>query len=293
MANYIRAQIGVIKTKNTDMANVLFSAEAAAQSPMNIMICGETGSGRDTLAEAIHYMSGKKDEIMYGVLCGGESGEDIEALVPGLIYLDEVHRLPKRLQKKLLIKLKDNGDKMRVISSVDRSVDDMLSRGLFYRDLYYLLAAIRLDVPGLRQRGQDISMIVRDLISKYCRKYQKQVRIESGAMKLLKYYRYPGNIAELDCIIQRAVLINSGGIIRTNSIMSILDMENVVFASLIKGSNLEYQKEMDRLSRELIINALRDTGSMRKAASQLGLSHSTLWDKCGSLGLSVTDYTGK
>lgn len=274
------------------MADLLNKARAVAATDTNVMLCGETGTGRDSLAEAIQFMSLKTDEPFYVLRCGEDNDEDaINNLSTGTIYLDEVHRLTMGLQRKLLIRLRDNGQGMRIISSACVTIESMVSHGKFYSALHSILSGIRLDIPPLRERREDIYYIVLSFIKKYNRKYQKRVTIESGAMKLLRHYTFPGNLAELDSIIHRAVLINTSGTIKTNSIMTVLDMDKVVFATLIKGTNIEYQREMDRLSKELIINALRNTGSMRQAAKQLNLTHGTMSNKCNTLGIDIDKYT--
>ena len=284
-------EIGAIKTKNKKMADLLHEAQAAAATDMNVLICGETGTGHDALAEALQFMSAKPGEPFYVLRCYDDlTDEAIDNLSVGLTYLDEVQRLSLSQQRKLLVKLRDKGEGMRIISSASTTIDDMVQRRVFYKNLYNILSDLRLDIPPLRERREDICSMIKELIHKYNLKYQKNVKIEDGAMKLLKMYTYPGNIAELDSLMRRAVLISSSGTIKTNSIMSVLDMDKVLFTTLVKGSNIEYQKEIDRLSKELIINALMDTGSLRKAARQLALNHVTMWNKCNDLGIDIKKY---
>ena len=221
---------------------VLYRAEQVAPTNTTILILGETGTGKELIADAIHNMSPRKERALITVNCAALPGNLIESELFGrekgaftgadtrqigrfeiangsTICLDEIGELPLELQAKLLRVIQHNEFErlgsshtirvdVRIIATTNRDLDEEVRNGRFRQDLYYRLNVFPITVPPLRQRRDDIPAMVQSFIERYSKKMGKQITsIAKETMKTLQDYPWPGNVRELESIIERAVIL--------------------------------------------------------------------------------------
>lgn len=231
--------------KSEPMIKVLKEVESVSQSNSSVIITGESGTGKELIAKAIHSNSPRKYFPMVSVHCGAlteslleselfghEKGAFTGALYNrkgrfemadnGTIFLDEIATISPKMQVELLRVLETKtfirvgGNKeihsdFRVICATNRNLKQMVEQGSFREDLFYRLNVVNIHVPPLRERIEDISLLVDYFINKYCTNLNKPiVSIDKTAMKRLMEYEFPGNIRELENIIERAIVIGNG-----------------------------------------------------------------------------------
>lgn len=285
-SNYM--EVGKIRTRNHIMKEILSNIEVIVNAG-RVMIVGERGTGRDTLAQVIHEAGPLSGEPMVTIPCRDILKNDVRGLSSDrLIYFDEIHCLKKGLQRDL-IKILGSKPELRTVSSADICIGDMMDNDGFLLELYQMLTYARVGVPNLHQRGEDIPAMVREAVRFYNKKYGKSIKIDSKALTPLKHYSYRGNITELYSIIERAVLINNTGVIKVNSILSVLDSESLSLVTMMKESDLSLKESLKRYERMLIVNAIEDTDSFTKAAKLLQVNRQTLYEKCEKLGIQLRD----
>jgi len=290
---------------------ILFKVEQVAPTDTTVLILGETGTGKELIARAVHNASQRKDRPLIKVNCatlpsnlieselfGHEKGAFTSAqgrqvgrfeLANGAtLFLDEIGELPLELQPKLLRVLQDGEFErlgsphtirtdVRVITATNRDLEEEVKNGRFRQDLWYRLNVFPLTVPPLRQRVEDISMLVNSFINKFGKKLGKQVKaIPSKTIKALQKYPWPGNIRELENVIERAVITSKDGK---------LQMEIPILPNLA----VDDTKTLAEIEREHIVRTLENTywkiqGS-NGAAERLGLNPSTLRTRMNKLGI--------
>jgi DNA-binding NtrC family response regulator len=290
----------------------------AARSDANVLISGETGTGKDLVAKSIHFSSRRKDgpymavnipslpeTLIESELFGAEKGAftgaharrigKFEAAAGGTLFLDEIGDLPLHLQVKLLRFLQEKefyrlGSSspiradLRIIAATNRDLEAMMKAGTFRQDLYYRLNVVRIHVPRLRDRRDDIPPLVDFFIRKYAKREEKSIAgISSEAMGLLLHYPFPGNIRELENIVERAVVFAEG--------QDIVSADLPVF--LTEPREEEEQEGQLSLSEKVrflesreIRKALRENGGVKsRAARSLGLTERILSYKIRTYGL--------
>lgn len=301
--------------QNRDFLETLSLARKAARSPASCIIYGETGTGKELIAQSIHFDSDRKDKpflaqncaavpasllegILFGTAKGGFTGAVdraglFEQADEGTLLLDEINSMPLELQGKLLRVLQENyirrvgGTRdipldVRIIATINEPAEELLASGRLRKDLYYRIAVIQLHIPPLRNRRDDIILLAEKFAEKYNKKYGKQVwMLSQGAEEKLLSYDYPGNVRELENIIMSA--------------MSMMDPEEHVLQdedliinrrkalpaqdvfTLGAGGLEEY---LDRIEREMIENALvTNGGNISRAADSLRIKRQTLQHK--------------
>ena len=227
------------------MNRVLREIESVAQSSASVIITGESGTGKELVARAIHANSPRRFFPMISVHCGAlteslmeselfghEKGAFTGAVYSrkgrfemadsGTIFLDEIATISSKMQVELLRVLetkrfirvggsKEITSDFRVICATNRDLKDLVDKGLFREDLYYRLNVVNINVPPLRERTEDIPLLVDYFIRKYCTSMNKpQITIDSGALKRLEEFSFPGNIRELENMIERAIVVGDG-----------------------------------------------------------------------------------
>jgi len=228
---------------------VLYRAEQVASSNTTVLILGETGAGKELIAFAIHNMSPRKERPLITVNCAALPGNLIESELFGrekgaftgadtrqvgrfeiangsTICLDEIGELPLELQAKLLRVIQHNEFErlgsshtikvdVRIVATTNRDLEEEIRKGRFRQDLYYRLNVFPVTVPPLRQRKDDIPLMVQAFVERYSRKLGKQITsIPKATMKALQDYPWPGNVRELESIIERAVILCSGTVLQ-------------------------------------------------------------------------------
>ncbi len=296
---------GII-TNSPEMMNVLSLVRKITDVPSSILICGESGTGKELIAKAIHFNSVRKEKPFIAVNCaaipeslleselfgyikGAFTGANtdkkglFEAADGGTIFLDEVEAMSKNLQVKLLRVLQDRtffkvGSTqpvtvdVRIIAATNQDLEYAIKSKQFREDLYYRLNVIRIELPPLRERAEDILLLVRYFMSKSSKKIGKNIRRISGdAMDILINYSWPGNIRELENTIERAVVVAEKDEIGKE------DLPTEIAAHY---TDPKKDWALERIEKEHILKVLNLVGgNKKKAAGLLGLDTTTLWRK--------------
>ena len=306
--------------KSGKVVDVLALASKAAASSATVLIRGESGTGKEVIAEGIHYASSRRRGPFIRVNCGAippalleselfghEKGAftgavkrklgKFELANHGTIFLDEIAEMDKNMQVKLLRVLQQKefdrvgGEEtvhvdVRIIAATNRDLEQMMKEGDFRDDLYYRLNVIPLLLPPLRERVDDIPLLVEHFIGKISEEQKKPVRgITPEAMEVLMHYRWPGNVRELENVIERVITLMDATEITASALPSYLKGEiaarEVEESRLTSGAVLpwpEYEKR-------IIAYALEKCGSFNAAGRALALTHKTVAAKARKYGL--------
>ena len=289
------------------MLSVLDLVRKILDVPSSILIYGESGTGKELIARAIHFNSIRKDKPFIAVNCaalnenlleselfgyvrGAFTGASVdrkglfEAAATGTIFLDEVETMSTNLQVKLLRVLQDMtffpvGSTtpvtvdVRVIAATNRDLTEAIKEKHFREDLYYRLNVIRIDLPSLRDRAEDIPLLARYFIAKYGKKLDKPIRrISDEAMNALISHAWPGNIRELENAVERAVVVAETDEIRKEDLPAGYGTRESMRPAVTGRSNGQ--------RREHIMKVLGLAGgNKKKAAKLLGVDPTTIWRK--------------
>ena len=298
------------------MQDVLSLAMRAAKSNANILITGESGTGKEMLARIIHNASYRAqgpfvavnlaalpetliESELFGAEKGAYTGADrtrpgkFQIASGGTLFLDEISEIPPSVQVKLLRVIQEREIQplgsaktikvdVRIISATNRDLRKMVDEGEFRQDLYYRLNVIEIHLPPLRKRKEEIPYLIEVFLKRYSKANKKQVKgLTREAMEALMRYHYPGNIRELENIIERAVVLTRGDYI------GLEDLPFHVRNPETKGRKVSALAERLRQEeRRIILEALEETGwNQSEAARRLGLSESTLRYRMKTLGI--------
>jgi transcriptional regulator with PAS, ATPase and Fis domain len=317
-----------ILCRSERMKEFIGTAKRCSQSDAAVLIQGESGSGKELLAQSIHNNSLRRlgpfvsiscssipAELMESELFGyqggaftgarksGKSGL-FELAHNGTVFLDEIGELPMPLQAKLLRVLEEKsflrigGDRMhhvdvRVIAATNRALADMVRQNAFRDDLYFRLAVLRLDMPPLRERKEDIPLLLKHYLARGSMQNNLQKpRLDEGALALLRQYPFPGNVRELRSIAERLAISCPGGTVSRDLLMAFLD-----FPETLPAGHCPPAPRAGRAHAEeavLIRKTLAECGYNRACAARvLGLAPSTLWRKCKKLGIAGPGKSGR
>jgi two-component system NtrC family response regulator len=304
---------------STAMNEVALLTAKASKTKATVLISGETGTGKDLVAKTIHYSSQRKngpylavnlpslpETLIESELFGSEKGAftgaherkigKCEAASGGTLYLDEIGDLPPQLQVKLLRFLQEREfyrlgsshpikSDVRVIAATNRDLEKLMKEEKFRVDLYYRLNVIPIHVPPLRKRKQDVPPLVDFFIQKYSTKEGKKVEeISSEAMNMLIQYNFPGNIRELENVIERAVVFNETGTITTTDLPVFLREKK---EENLMDSDLTLTRKVQKLEMLEIKRALLESNGVKsRAARALGITERMLGYKIKNYNLS-------
>jgi len=298
---------GEIIGRSNALEYVFFRVEQVAPQDATVLLLGETGTGKGVIARTIHLRSSRKDRPMITVNCsalpanlieselfGREKGAftgsherqmgRFELADNGSLFLDEIGEMPMDLQTKLLRVIQDGEFErlgspktikvnVRIIASTNRKLEEEIRKGRFREDLFYRLNVFPITIPPLRQRKEDIPLLVDHFVAKFNKKTGKRVEtVSKDTLNVLQEYDWPGNVRELESTIERAVITSRG------AALQILDR----FVNPLKAGEQEAQdgKGLAELERDHILQALEKTGwrieGKKGAAAMLGLNPSTL-----------------
>lgn len=300
-----------IVTKDAAMLEILALVRKVADYSTPVMIGGESGTGKELVARAIHYGGGRAGESFVAVNCGAIPPNLIESELfghvkgaftdahrtktglfqeadRGTLFLDEIGELPIDLQVKLLRTLQEGeirrvGDvksvtiDTRVVAASVRDLKAEIKAGRFREDLYYRLNVIEIKLPPLRDRIEDIPGLAAHFIDKYAKKFGKRVKaVSPDVVAELKSYPWPGNIRELENVIERAMILEEGDVIGKAA----LPMREAAPAPGLRipyTDSLSIKRAQEAIEREFIVRALEKTGSNKtKAAELLDISMTAL-----------------
>ena len=297
------------------LVNVLRVAARAAPSEASICITGESGVGKEVVAEAIHNSSRRAggplvkincaaipDTLLESELFGYESGAftgartggkpgKFELAEKGTLFLDEIGEMPMSMQVKLLRALQEReitrvgGTKtirldFRLITATNRDLGAMVEEGTFREDLYYRINVISLTLPPLRERREDIGVYSRLFLEELGRQYGKAYRLSPDVLDLLTRYPWPGNVRELKNCMERAAVLAPGEVITPEQLPRKMVRGPAAPSQLPAGGNCKLRELLERTEREAIENALRLCGNNRsRAMEMLGVSRRNFYQK--------------
>ena len=292
------------------LKKVLKEVESVAQSNSSVIITGESGTGKELIARAIHSNSPRKFFPMVSVHCGAlteslleseffghEKGAftgatfnrkgRFEMADGGTIFLDEIATISSKMQIELLRVLESKtfvrvgGNKeiksdFRVICATNRDLKSMVDNGTFREDLFYRLNVVNITIPPLRERIEDIPLLVNHFIKKYCTAMSRDIiPIEPSALRHLEEFEFPGNVRELENMIERAIVIGNGKEIR---------LKDLPMGKDIIASSIESLDDLEKKHIEMILN--KYSWNISRAAKALNVDRATLYNKIKKYSLS-------
>jgi len=302
----------------------LKQAEQVARTDSTVLILGETGTGKEVIARAIHNRSGRKDRALVKVNCGAISAGLVESELfghvkgaftgalanrdgrfkladGGTLFLDEVSELPPDTQVKLLRVLQEQEFEpigssvtvkvdVRIIAATNRDLEERVREGKFRADLFYRLNVFPITVPPLRKRGADISLLTIFLMEKFARKLGKEVnRISEETMRRLTNYAWPGNIRELQNVIERAVILSPGPTLALDREQLLVPLAAAPPSEPASSASSTESASLSDVERRHIQSVLEQTGwvieGARGAARILSLHPNTLRFRMQKLGI--------
>jgi len=299
---------------------VLSMIEKVRNTDGTVLLIGESGVGKELIARAIHSKSKRSDypfipincgalpdELLESELFGYEKGAFtgainrkiglFEAADKGTVFLDEVSSISPMMQIKLLRFLQERtfmrlGGKetisvdVRVIAATNEDLRESVEKGIFRKDLYYRLNVIPIEVPPLRERRDDIPLLIRHFIKRFSTRMERDVTISKEAEDVLLRYKWDGNVRELENVIERAITITEDDIIGLDDLPS--EVFNNKEGHVDKTSIYPKELTLSEVERLHIENVLRATGGNKsRAARRLGIDYSTLLRKLKSMGIDV------
>ena len=300
--------------QSSEIKSLIDDVKKIAGSKSNVIIFGETGTGKELFARALHYNSLRRDKPfipincsaipenlleseLFGYVKGAFTGAVaakrglFEEADGGTVFLDEIGDLSQPLQSKLLRVIDDREIRplggvqarkvdIRFITATNKNIADMVKNGAFRDDLYYRVNVVTLKLPSLRERKDDIVMLARHFLLKYSCEIGKNIQfIDDKALNLLMDYNWPGNVRELQNIIERAVLITESNTIFPEHLPEGL-MTSVTFVS----ESLDKALSIEDYTKEFIVK-YQEERNEQKLADMLGITRKSLWEKRKKWGL--------
>jgi two-component system NtrC family response regulator len=300
---------------SSQMQGVFTFIRKVAPTGAPVLILGESGTGKEMIAQALHRRSPQKNGPFVGINCnaipenlleselfGHEKGAftgahtlrkgHIEGATGGTLFLDEIGDLPAPVQVKLLRFLQEKrfqrvGGRQeipsdaRVIAATNLNLKELVSSGKFREDLYFRLAVVVLEVPRLRERGDDVVLVAKEFLHRFGVQHGKpKVTFAPDALRAITLYGWPGNVRELQNRVQRAVIMADGRQITARD----LELTGVVTSAAVPQTLKEAREEVER---EIVQEALRrHRGKVTSAAQELGVSRPTLYELMEKLGIA-------
>jgi formate hydrogenlyase transcriptional activator len=303
--------------KSSVLRRLLQMVETVAGGDSTVLLLGETGTGKELIARAIHSHSPRKSRpfvklncaaiptgLLESELFGHERGSFTGAIAQkigrfelahqGSLFLDEIGDIPLELQPKILRALQEREFErlgstrtqkvdVRIVAATHRDLEGMILDKQFRSDLYYRLNVFPIHVPALRERPEDIPLLVRHFVQQATRRMRKTIdTVPSETMEALIHYRWPGNIRELENVIERAVILSPGPVLR----LSLRDLKS----RIAPGQNTDRHQTLEEVARTHILRTLKETrwilSGPSGAAACLGLNRSTLYFRMKKLGIA-------
>jgi DNA-binding NtrC family response regulator len=300
-------QYGPLIAKSAVMENVLQVMKKVARTDADVLVIGENGTGKELVVKDIHKNSRRADEAfisidmgtitetlfeseMFGHIKGAftDAGEDktgwFETASGGTLFLDEIGNLSLSMQSKLLTAIQNRviykvGSKtpipfdIRLICATNKNLEEMVSKNLFREDLYYRINTIVIEIPPLRDRGEDIILLAEHFLREYAVKYEKfYLKLSSKTLDKLMKYNWPGNVRELRHTVEKAVILCDS---------DILTPEDFPISPSLHQTNLQDRPfTFEEIEKQAVMTALRNNhGNVLKASQELGLARQTMYNK--------------
>jgi len=307
------------------MKRIFELVDTIAGLSSTVLIQGETGTGKELIAKAIHFNSPRKDQKLVSINCGAIPETLLESELfghvkgaftgavqtrigrfeqanGGTIFLDEIGNMPVSLQVKLLRVLQERefervgGNStvkvdVRIIAATSSNLEQMVKEGTFREDLYYRLNVIPINLPPLRERREDIPLLVHKFVEHFCETHKLDLKtVSPQVLKGLMSYEWPGNVRQLENLVERMVALsgNRPAILPPDLPAEIQNRDSLNFVPLIEipEEGISFQDVVTDMERELILQSLRRTnGNKKLAAKLLNLKRTTLIEKIKRIGL--------
>ncbi|HEV8658239.1 MAG TPA: sigma-54 dependent transcriptional regulator [Thermoanaerobaculia bacterium] len=291
--------------KSAKMQEIFSIVQRVAKTVSTVLISGESGTGKELIARALHYNSGRRgkfvsincgalpETLLESELFGHERGAFTGAIREkrglfteadrGTIFLDEIGETSTAMQIKLLRVLQDRVVRrvgsnvetpidVRVIAATNRDLSESIQKGTFREDLFYRINVIPIELPSLRQRKEDIPLLVEHFIAKYCNNLGvPQKRISTDAMRAIEKYHWPGNVRELENVVERMIALEASEVLTTKSLP-----EHVLLGGRIPDATFELppegislQDHLEAIGKIFMLKALERTGGVQTQAAEL------------------------
>ncbi len=312
--------------QSDEIRKVLQMVERVADSDSTVLIAGESGTGKELVAKAIHYNSNRANKAFVPINCGAIPSELLESELfghikgaftgavanrigrfelasGGTIFLDEIGELSLSLQVKLLRVLqerkfepvgstKTQNAEVRVIAATNVNLEKAVAKGLFREDLYYRLNVIPITIPALKQRRSDIPILLHHFIAHFNKTKNRSITgISPEALQCLFEYAWPGNIRELENLVERLAILKGDGLVDVSDLpeqyrISDLEQSGTPLGLALPELGMDFNSAVDAYENALIMQALERTGWNRnQAATLLKLNRTTLVEKIKKKGL--------
>jgi len=304
-----RPGFGQLVGVSTKMQRVYQVIEKVAVHTCPVLILGESGTGKELVARSVHFASPRRERPfvpvdcsalvptlieseLFGYVKGAYTGATqnrrglLEAAAGGTLFLDEIGDLPVDLQAKLLRALQEREIKpvgsnervpidVRVIAATNRDLEEAIHKGQFRQDLYFRLNVVQIKLPPLRERKNDIPMLVNSFLEKFSSSQRTVTSVSEDAMARLLAYDWPGNVRELENAVERAVALGSGPVVALTDLPT--NLQHGIFE---RRMGMDELVPLEELERRAIFRALRETAGDKLAAARLlGIGKTTLYRK--------------
>jgi len=323
-----RYEFGELVGRSASMRAVFDTVERVAPSDVDILVLGETGTGKELVARAIHDHSRRSDGRFVAVDCGAIPANLVESELfgyergaftgaaarsiglleyadGGTFFLDEVGELPLAMQAKLLRALQERRIRrvggtqeipvdVRVVAATSRDLDEMIQSREFREDLYYRINVVRIDLPPLREREGDVAILVEHLVARYAGESGHEITgVQPEALEVLECYHWPGNVRELQNVVRRAIALSRGSSIGIDDIP-----EKLVLAAGTDGTSAcpsgffdMRQRRVSTFEREYITDLLERTGGdVTRAAKEARMPRGTLYRLMKNHGIRAAEF---
>jgi DNA-binding NtrC family response regulator len=314
--------------KSPSMQDIYAKIEQVADSRTTVLVSGESGTGKELVAKAIHYNSSRRDRPFIALNCaalpetlieselfGHEKGSFTDATArrvgqfelanSGTLFLDEIGDLSPTTQAKLLRVLQEREFTriggvqsikvdVRIIAATNKNLDELVRKGLFREDLYYRINVIALYLPPLRERGEDITLLAKHFLAKRIEEEKRPVQeFSKDSLELIARYPWPGNVREMENIIEQAFIWSKGSAVITPEHLPAglrTDTRSTSLRDDTLAGRLSLEKAVMEFERDIILDALKRTNYIQThAASMLGISRRMLKYRMDTLGISRPD----